>query len=127
VRTSGPLICLLALIAAPAVAQQATVPGFGDLERWHGRDRTDALARQRVAANIPVGASLASVEQGFAAVGGECKSYRKEAGAQRCLVHQMSMANRSFDDIRWTIMLHSDGSRVTGVTTSRYVDRHWTM
>jgi hypothetical protein len=111
-----------------AIAQdRPDVPTFTQLEALHIADPSDALAHHALKDIFPIGTSAATAIASLSDVDATCRQSRSDPSETRCIVHQMALGDRSFDDIRWLITLRSPQGRIAELSAKREVDRHWTM
>ncbi len=110
---------------APAVVHAATpAVSFRAIEYGYADSDHVVQARAALGGAIPAGTPLTAAEAVLSDAGAVCRPSRKQPDTVRCLYHQMSAADESFDDIRWTTRLHVAGNTVSDLTVDRTVDRH---
>ncbi len=110
------------LVAVPAAFAAQPAVSFRTIE-FNAGDRV-AEAHNALGSAIPAGTSLATAEAVLSDAGAKCRPSRHETDTIRCLYREMSAADESFDDIRWTTHLRTAGGLVTNLTVDRTVDRH---
>ncbi len=103
--------------ASPAVRFNAIEYQYADSDRV-------AQAQAALGDSIPAGTPLVTAEAVLSDAGARCHVSRHDANTVQCLYHEMSAADESFDDIRWTTRLSVSDGAVTAVSVSRYLDRH---
>jgi hypothetical protein len=122
-------VCAIAVTLCVGVAPLAAapihgVPNWPDLESDYARDHNVAGAQQQMAGAIPVGIPVSSAIVALNGAGAECRPDRHAQDAQRCLIHQYSLADGAADDVRWTIHLGTAAGQVSSIALDRDVDRH---
>lgn len=110
------------LAAAPAVQAASPSVSFRSIE-FDGGDRV-GRAEHALGNAIPMGTPIQTAEAVLADAGASCHPSHREAGTIRCLYHEMSAADETFDDIRWTTHLRTADGLVTGLMVTRTVDTH---
>ena len=119
------LLIAMSAIVLPAAARADTpVPGWQDLETAYAHDGNVDGAQRQFNAAIPAGSPTPRAVAALGTVGAACKPVRSGQAAERCLIHQYSLADGAADDVRWTVLLHTTAGNVSSISLQRYVDRH---
>jgi hypothetical protein len=109
-------------VAAPAAFAAHPAVSFRAIE-YNAGDRV-AEAQSALGGAIPAGTPITAAEAVLSDAGANCRPSRHEANTIRCLYHEMSAADESFDDIRYTTHLRTADGLVTDMTVDRVIDRH---
>lgn len=112
--------------SAFAAGTAPAMPGFWQLESVYGQGGGLVAATSEIGEALPPGTGVAQAQNALRNAGGECKTLKREPGALKCLIHQYSLADGAADDIRWTILMHTEAGVVEDLKVDRYVDRHGT-
>lgn len=116
---------MLCAVATPLMAQSAQIaPKWQVLEADYARDHGIAGAQAEMLRAIPVGTPVTQAHARLIDAGAECRPARHSPGAERCLIHQYSLADGAADDVRWTVHLGTASGNVSSIALDRDVDRH---
>lgn len=119
------VLAVAGLLALPAHASEAaSVPSFAALEQSYRIDSSTAPAASLLGAALPAGTPLNLAFAALTNAGADCRQEARSSFAARCLIHQYSLEDGAADDVRWTVRLLAQNSRISRIVISRYVDRH---
>lgn len=108
----------------PAAHAAGPALHFSDIEYSYADSDRVARAQSLLGDTIPAGTPLVTAEAVLSDAGARCHPSRRDTNTVQCLYHEMSAADESFDDIRWTTRLSVSDGTITAVSVSRDVDRH---
>ncbi len=107
-----------------AVAAQAALPTWSELEASYDKDGGIESARKSIVAALPRGTDIHRARDALIADQATCKTNRRKPDVEHCLIHQYSLLDGAADDVRWSIDLLAPQGRLASITVKREVDRH---
>jgi alkylation response protein AidB-like acyl-CoA dehydrogenase len=125
-RMTALAASMAAALIATTAAVAADVPqiDYRGLEQSFSSSGSTASADAAIAAAFPAGTSAHVVEAALQSAGATCRTDRHDGDKMSCLFHQYSLADEFTDDVRWSLVVHTDGQNVVSTVAKRAVDRH---